>query len=155
MVWQLTNTKALVTGSTAGTGSAIASLLAQESATVVVNPHSLRRVEHAVQGIRTARNPARVMGVPTDVGTMEGAKRPGSKRSSSPPPSPPRSGGRLRGRRKGLRWWFLCAAHAGRPPPGRPCGWTAGWSGPLRDWPSVSPSEGAVHTASTSPRFSI
>jgi NAD(P)-dependent dehydrogenase (short-subunit alcohol dehydrogenase family) len=46
---QLTNKKALVTGSTAGIGFAIASLLAQEGASVVVNCRSQQRVEQAVQ----------------------------------------------------------------------------------------------------------
>ena len=41
---QLTNKKALVTGSTAGIGFAVASLLAQEGAAVVVNGRSQRRV---------------------------------------------------------------------------------------------------------------
>ena len=45
---QLTNKKALVTGSTAGIGFAIASLLAQEGASVVVSGRSQRRVEEAV-----------------------------------------------------------------------------------------------------------
>ena len=45
---QLTNKKALVTGSTAGIGFAIASLLAQEGAAVVVNGRSPGRVEEAV-----------------------------------------------------------------------------------------------------------
>ena len=44
---QLTNKKALVTGSTAGIGFAIASLLAQEGAAVVVNGRSQGRVEEA------------------------------------------------------------------------------------------------------------
>ena len=46
---QLTDKKALVTGSTAGIGFAIASLLAQEGASVVVNGRSQERVEEAVQ----------------------------------------------------------------------------------------------------------
>src|SRR6266498_538250 len=61
---QLTNKKALVTGSTAGIGFAIASLLAQEGASVVVNGRSQRRVERAVQRIRTERKDAQVTGVP-------------------------------------------------------------------------------------------
>ena len=47
---QLTNKKALVTGSTAGIGFAIASLLAQEGAAVIVNGRSEPRVEEAVRG---------------------------------------------------------------------------------------------------------
>jgi len=69
---QLTNKKALVTGSTAGIGFAIASLLAQEGASVVVNGRSQRRVEEAVQGIRTESKNAQVTGAAADLGTKEG-----------------------------------------------------------------------------------
>jgi len=71
---QLTNKKALVTGSTAGIGFAIASLLAEEGASVVVNGRSPRRVEEAVQLIRTERKNAHVTGVAADLGTKEGVK---------------------------------------------------------------------------------
>ncbi|HMF13073.1 MAG TPA: SDR family NAD(P)-dependent oxidoreductase [Gemmataceae bacterium] len=69
---QLANKKALVTGSTAGIGFAIASLLAQEGASVVVNGRSQRRVEQAVQRLQTERNNAQVTGVAADLGTKEG-----------------------------------------------------------------------------------
>lgn len=69
---ELTNKKALVTGSTAGIGFAIASLLAQEGAAVVVNGRSQRRVEQAVQRLRTERKDAQVTGVAADLGTQEG-----------------------------------------------------------------------------------
>src|SRR5260370_790919 len=69
---QLTNKKALVTGSTAGIGFAIASLLAQEGASVVVNGRTQRRVEQAVQRIRAERKDAQVTGVTADLGTKEG-----------------------------------------------------------------------------------
>ena len=49
---QLTGKRALVTGSTAGIGFAIASLLAQQGAAVVVNGRSQARVEEAVRRIR-------------------------------------------------------------------------------------------------------
>jgi NAD(P)-dependent dehydrogenase (short-subunit alcohol dehydrogenase family) len=68
---QLTNKKALVTGSTAGIGFAIASLLAQEGAAVVVNGRSQRKVEEAVQRIRTANKDAQVTGVAADLGTND------------------------------------------------------------------------------------
>jgi NAD(P)-dependent dehydrogenase (short-subunit alcohol dehydrogenase family) len=45
---QLTNKKALVTGSMAGIGLAIAALLAEEGAAVVVNGRSRRRVDGGV-----------------------------------------------------------------------------------------------------------
>src|SRR5947209_7204557 len=69
---QLTNKKALVTGSTAGIGFAVASLLAQEGASVVINGRSQRRVEEAVQRIRTERKNAQLRGVAADLGTKEG-----------------------------------------------------------------------------------
>src|SRR3954452_5429348 len=70
---QLTNKKALVTGSTAGIGFAIASLLAEEGAAVIVNGRSQQRVEQAVQKIQKERNGAQVRGVAADLGTKEGA----------------------------------------------------------------------------------
>jgi NAD(P)-dependent dehydrogenase (short-subunit alcohol dehydrogenase family) len=72
---QLKNKKALVTGSTAGIGFAIASLLAEEGASVVVNGRSPRRVEDAVQRIRTESKNSQVAGVPADLGTKEGVDR--------------------------------------------------------------------------------
>ena len=48
---QLTNKKTLVTGSTAGIGFAIASLLAEEGASVVVNGRSQQRVDDAVPAV--------------------------------------------------------------------------------------------------------
>lgn len=67
---QLTNKTALVTGSTAGIGFAIASLLAQEGASIVVNGRSQRRVDEAVKRIQRAT--ASVTGVVADIGTKEG-----------------------------------------------------------------------------------
>ena len=69
---QLTNKKALVTGSTAGIGFAIASLLAEEGAAVVVNGRSQGRVEEAVRRIKTENKDAQVTGVAADLGTKEG-----------------------------------------------------------------------------------
>jgi NAD(P)-dependent dehydrogenase (short-subunit alcohol dehydrogenase family) len=69
---QLTNKTALVTGSTAGIGFAIASLLAQEGAAVVVNGRSPGRVEEAVPRIRREHTDAQVTGVAADLGTKEG-----------------------------------------------------------------------------------
>jgi NAD(P)-dependent dehydrogenase (short-subunit alcohol dehydrogenase family) len=77
---QLTNKKALVTGSTAGIGFAIASLLAQEGASVVVNGRSPPRVEQAVERIRSGERrgvsppweQAQVTGIAADLGTREG-----------------------------------------------------------------------------------
>jgi NAD(P)-dependent dehydrogenase (short-subunit alcohol dehydrogenase family) len=69
---QLTNKKALVTGSTAGIGFAIASLLAHEGASIVVNGRSRQRVEQAVQRIRAETKNAQVTAVTADLGTREG-----------------------------------------------------------------------------------
>jgi NAD(P)-dependent dehydrogenase (short-subunit alcohol dehydrogenase family) len=69
---QLTNKKALVTGSTAGIGFAIASLLAQEGAAVVVNGRSQPKVEEAIQRIKRACKDTQVTGVAADLGTKEG-----------------------------------------------------------------------------------
>ncbi len=72
---QLTNKKVLVTGSTAGIGFAIASLLSQEGAAVVVNGRSQGRVEEAVRRIREERKDAQVTGVAADLGTKEGVDK--------------------------------------------------------------------------------
>lgn len=69
---QLTNKKALVTGSTAGIGFAIASHLIQEGATVVINGRSQGRVEDAVRRIQGENKDAQVTGVAADLGTKEG-----------------------------------------------------------------------------------
>ena len=69
---QLTNKKALVTGSTAGIGFAIASLFAQEGASVVVNGRSQQRVDDAVGRIQREHKGSAVAGVAADLGTKEG-----------------------------------------------------------------------------------
>jgi NAD(P)-dependent dehydrogenase (short-subunit alcohol dehydrogenase family) len=69
---QLTNKKALVTGSTAGIGFAIASLLAQEGAAVVVNGRSQQRVDDALRQIRAKNKNAQATGIAADLGTREG-----------------------------------------------------------------------------------
>ncbi len=71
---QLANKTALVTGSTAGIGFVIASLLAEEGATVVVNGRSKQRVEEAVGRIRAETKNDRVSGISADLGTKEGVK---------------------------------------------------------------------------------
>src|SRR5712692_4082807 len=69
---QLRNKTALVTGSTAGIGFAIANLLAQEGAAVVVNGRSQKRVDEAVERIRREQKNARVTGVAADLGISKG-----------------------------------------------------------------------------------
>jgi NAD(P)-dependent dehydrogenase (short-subunit alcohol dehydrogenase family) len=69
---QLIDKTALVTGSTAGIGFAIASLFAQEGAAVVVNGRSQKRVDEAIERIRREQNHARVTGIAADLGTSRG-----------------------------------------------------------------------------------
>jgi NAD(P)-dependent dehydrogenase (short-subunit alcohol dehydrogenase family) len=71
---QLTNKTAMVTGSTAGIGFAVASLLAQEGAAVVVNGRSQGRVEEAVRSIKKENKDAQVTGVAADLGTKDGVE---------------------------------------------------------------------------------
>ncbi len=69
----LTGRTALVTGSTAGIGHAIAAGLANAGATVVVNGRSDARVEQAVRALSCAGG-AEVRGVTADVGSAEGCQ---------------------------------------------------------------------------------
>ena len=71
---QLRNKKALVTGSTAGIGLAIASLLAEEGAVVVVSGRSQERVDAAIKSIRQAVKNADISGVVADLGTKKGVE---------------------------------------------------------------------------------
>ncbi|MDB5092525.1 MAG: dehydrogenase, short-chain alcohol dehydrogenase like protein, partial [Candidatus Eremiobacteraeota bacterium] len=64
---------ALVTGSTAGIGRAIADGLAAAGAAVIVNGRSQARVDQAVAAVRAAVPGATVHGVAADLGTAEGA----------------------------------------------------------------------------------
>jgi len=59
---------ALVTGSTAGIGLAIASLLAQEGARVVINGRTKARVDAAMEQIRKQSPGANLVGMAADVG---------------------------------------------------------------------------------------
>jgi NAD(P)-dependent dehydrogenase (short-subunit alcohol dehydrogenase family) len=66
--------RALVTGSTAGIGLAIAIELAREGAAVWVNGRTGARVEQAVRQVEAAAGASlRVRGVAADLGTAEGA----------------------------------------------------------------------------------
>jgi NAD(P)-dependent dehydrogenase (short-subunit alcohol dehydrogenase family) len=66
---------ALVTGSTAGIGWAIAAGLAAEGADVVLNGRTEARVRAAVEQVRSRHPRARVRGVAADLGTAEGCAR--------------------------------------------------------------------------------
>jgi NAD(P)-dependent dehydrogenase (short-subunit alcohol dehydrogenase family) len=68
---QLKGKTAVVTGSTAGIGLAIASLLAQEGATVIVNGRTQQRVDEAIKRIGGSGNSR---GVAADLATARGAE---------------------------------------------------------------------------------
>lgn len=70
---QLTNKVALVTGSTAGIGLAIATTLAQEGATVIINGRTQERVNAAIEQIKQTTTTANLQGLVADLGTAEGA----------------------------------------------------------------------------------
>ena len=72
---QLRNRTVLVTGSTAGIGFAIASLLAQEGAAVMMNGRSQRRVDERIEHIRQKQRDVHVTGVAADLGTREGVEK--------------------------------------------------------------------------------
>lgn len=71
----LSGTTALVTGSTAGIGHAIAKGLAGAGASVVLNGRTEAKVDAAVASILKAMPTARVSGVAADVGTAAGCAK--------------------------------------------------------------------------------
>ena len=73
MELQLKDKKALVTGSTAGIGLAIATALAREGAQVVLNGRTPARVEAALAQVRKEVPGAKLSGVAADLGTAAGA----------------------------------------------------------------------------------
>ncbi len=68
----LSGKTAVVSGSTAGIGFAIASVLAVEGAKVIVNGRTTARVSAAVERIRQRVKNADVRGIPADLGTSRG-----------------------------------------------------------------------------------
>ncbi len=70
---QLEHKLALVTGSTAGIGFAIANALAAEGARVIVNGRSAPRVEAAIDRIRATYAKAALEPLPVDLSTAAGA----------------------------------------------------------------------------------
>jgi NAD(P)-dependent dehydrogenase (short-subunit alcohol dehydrogenase family) len=66
---------ALVSGSTAGIGLAIALGLAQEGASVIVNGRSEERVAQAIAKIKQSTPDAKVSGVVADTGTASGVEK--------------------------------------------------------------------------------
>jgi NAD(P)-dependent dehydrogenase (short-subunit alcohol dehydrogenase family) len=75
MNYQLHDKKALVTGSTAGIGFAIARLLAQEGATVILNGRSAERVLHARQRIEAEMPGAQIQEAVADLAHAVGVQK--------------------------------------------------------------------------------
>lgn len=71
---QLSDRIALVSGSTAGIGLAIATTLAQEGATVIVNGRTEERVNNALKSIQQSVPNAKLQGITADLGTPAGAE---------------------------------------------------------------------------------
>jgi NAD(P)-dependent dehydrogenase (short-subunit alcohol dehydrogenase family) len=69
---QLEGKRALVSGSTAGIGYAIAEALVKEGAIVVVNGRTRARVENAIQKLNGAGFRGRAEGIAADLGSKEG-----------------------------------------------------------------------------------
>jgi NAD(P)-dependent dehydrogenase (short-subunit alcohol dehydrogenase family) len=72
---QLNGKTALITGSTAGIGLAIASLLAAEGAAVTINGRTRQRIDQAIDEIRKAHPQANVSGIDADVSTAAGCEK--------------------------------------------------------------------------------
>lgn len=70
---QLQDKLALVSGSTAGIGFAIAAALAQEGAQVVVNGRTQTRVDEAIDQIKQHVSNAKLIGFAADLSTVAGA----------------------------------------------------------------------------------
>ena len=70
---QLKGKLALVTGSTAGIGLAIAKVLAGEGARVIVNGRTEARVTAAIAAIRAQHPEAQLQALPADLSTESGA----------------------------------------------------------------------------------
>lgn len=71
---ELAGKRALVTGSTAGIGYAIAQSLAREGAHVIVNGRTEQRVDQAIKSILASHPQANVQGLAADLGTADGVR---------------------------------------------------------------------------------
>jgi len=69
----LKNKTAVVSGSTAGIGFAIAAALAAEGANVIINGRTEERVRAAIEKLRAQSLPGNVRGIAGDLGTAAGA----------------------------------------------------------------------------------
>jgi len=74
MIINLKSKTAIVSGSTAGIGHAIARGLAEAGASVILNGRTQERVKQAVEKIKTTVPKADVKGLAVDLGTSEGAQ---------------------------------------------------------------------------------
>jgi NAD(P)-dependent dehydrogenase (short-subunit alcohol dehydrogenase family) len=71
---QLQGKRALVTGSTAGIGLAIAQGLAREGAGVIINGRTAKRVDQAIAALKGAGVSGKVEGLAADLGTAGGTR---------------------------------------------------------------------------------
>ena len=71
---QLEGKRALVTGSTAGIGFAIAKGLAKEGASVIVNGRSTKRVDEALTALNKAGVSGNLEGLAADLGAVDGTR---------------------------------------------------------------------------------
>ena len=72
---QLNGKKALVTGSTAGIGFAIARALVREGASVVITGRTQERVNHATESIRDKIRDAKISGIAANLATANGISK--------------------------------------------------------------------------------
>src|SRR6516162_6302725 len=72
---QLDGKKALVTGSTAGIGFAIARSLAQEGAEVIISGRTQKRVNAAIETLRSEIKKVNVTGLVADLATLNGINK--------------------------------------------------------------------------------
>jgi NAD(P)-dependent dehydrogenase (short-subunit alcohol dehydrogenase family) len=72
---QLDGKKALITGSTAGIGFAIARALAREGASVVITGRTQQRVDRAIKDIREDVSGAKISGIAADLATVDGTSK--------------------------------------------------------------------------------
>jgi NAD(P)-dependent dehydrogenase (short-subunit alcohol dehydrogenase family) len=72
---ELEGKRALITGSTAGIGYAIAERLALEGASVIINGRTQQRVDQALASVAKAGGRASVAGLAADLGTADGVRQ--------------------------------------------------------------------------------